>query len=68
MMSIFALIFFSQSILSCSEKHDVTLINSNNGGDFLVVNMSTNDTLKISGGLTVGGDLPILNAKNGDII
>lgn len=52
---------------SCSS--DIAIIQDNAGGEFIAVNESTDDTLKISSGFTVSlGDKPTLKAKKGNVI
>lgn len=47
--------------------NDIEIIQDNAGGDFQAINMATNDTLNIYGGLTVNA-AKSLSAKNGNII
>lgn len=52
---------------SCSD--DIEPIQDNAGGNFLAINMATNDTLKIEGGTTINlGSAKGLSAKKGNII
>lgn len=52
---------------NCSVNGDI--INDIGGGNYTIVNMGTNDTLRIQGGvnINVGGN-PILNAYNGNVV
>ena len=56
---------------SCELDNSIDVImDFGGGGDFTVINMGTNDTLKISGRLpiNIGGGSPILVAHNGNVI
>lgn len=46
---------------------NIEITQDDNGGNFTVINMGTNDTLKINGGLTIGSN-PTLDVHNGNII
>ena len=72
---LFGMIACAVSLMS-SCKDDIfetridVIMDFGGGGDFTVINMGTNDTLKISGGLTIniGGGNPTLDAYKGNII
>ena len=60
------LAFFS---CKCSDCEDINFITDNAGGDFLAINMATNDTLKLNGGLTINiGRTDALSVKKGNIV
>ena len=63
------ILIISCILLNACKDNEIVMIQSNDGGDFLCINMTMNDTLKVSGALTISiGSTPILNAQNGDII
>ncbi len=56
-------------LVSNSCEDDITIIQDHAGGEFIAVNVSTDDTLKISSGIKVSlGDKPTLKAKKGNVI
>ena len=62
------MVFFS----SCgkSEKYDIETVQANDGGNFLVSNLSTDETLQLDGGINISlpASKPTLKAQKGDKI
>lgn len=64
--NVIIIIFASMMLASCcTEVNQIQSLGG--GGDFTVINMGTNDTLKISGGINIGS-YPSLTAHNGNVI